>query len=90
MTSLPYSFNTETFITVPCGSNLGFFAPSTSIISSQYTIQQKANAIYYNKSTMDAYYATKYPTNPPVAQFKSDQDRLAALIGKNRIINGGR
>lgn len=90
MSSLPYSFNTESFTNIPSGSNLGFFAPSTSVIASQYTIQQGANAIYYNKSTMDAYYAAKFPTNPPVAQFKSDQDRLAALIGKNRIINGGR
>ena len=44
--SSPYSFNTEVFQNIPRGLGM-----STCINSFQYTNQQGANAIYYNKST---------------------------------------
>ena len=82
--SSPYSFNTEVFQNIPHGLGM-----STCINSFQYTSQQGANAIYYNKSTMDAYYKSldTQPLAPKiyVQQFKSDQERLAYIIGRAKI-----
>jgi hypothetical protein len=78
--SLPYQFNTETFENIPNGLPM-----STSQTSYQYSSQQGANAVFYYKSTMDAYYKTQNSNSPSVYQFKSDQERLAALIGRIKI-----
>lgn len=79
-------FPTEQFINIPCGSNLGMMLPSTSINSYQYTTQQGNNAVYFYKSTMDAYYAQKNSNTQglpvPVVQFKSQQERIQALLGR--------
>ena len=83
--SIPYQFNTEQFINVPCGSNLGWLYPSTSVNSYQYTQKQGNNAVYFYKSSMDAYYAKQNSNSfglpTPVVQFKSQQERIAALLG---------
>jgi len=81
--SLPYSFQTEYFNNVPCGSNLGFMFPSTCVNSYQNTQKNGNNAIYVNKSTMDAYYISQYGSNTGIRnQYKSQQERIAALLGK--------
>jgi len=80
--SLPYKFNTEFYQNTPAGVPM-----STSIHSFQYVSQQGANAIYYNKSTMDAYYKSlpQLSNNPPTMQFKSHQERLAYIVGRTKI-----
>lgn len=78
--SLPYQFNTEVFQNTPNGIPM-----STSQNSYQYSSQQGANAVFYYKSTMDAYYKTQNSNAPAVYQYKSDQERLAALIGRANI-----
>ena len=55
--SIPYQFNTEQFINVPSGSNLGWLYPSTSVNSYQYTQKQGNNSVYFGISSMNAYYA---------------------------------
>jgi hypothetical protein len=83
--SIPYQFNTEQFNNVPCGTNLGWLYPSTSVNSYQYTQKQGNNSVYFYKSSMDAYYAKQNSNNlglpTPVVQFKSQQERIAALLG---------
>jgi hypothetical protein len=78
--SLPYQFNTETFENIPNGIPM-----STCQTSYQYSSQQGANTVFYHKSTMDAYYKSLNPTSPSVYQYKSDQERLASLIGRIKI-----
>ena len=83
--SLPYQFPTESFNNVPSGTNLGLMLPSTSVNSYQYTTKQANNSVYFYKSTMDAYYAQKNSNSQglpvPVMQFKSQQERIQALLG---------
>jgi hypothetical protein len=79
--SLPYSFPAEQFNNVPNG-----LVMSNAVNSYQITQKNGNNSVYVNKSTMDAYYVNKYGSNSstpiPVYQFKSQQERIAALLGK--------
>jgi hypothetical protein len=75
--SLPYKFNTETFQNIPNGIPM-----STAQTSYQYSSQQAATSIFVYKSTIDAFYKAQNPNTPSSYQFKSHQERLAALIGR--------
>ena len=92
MSSLPYSFPTEQYINVPnnqtipnsnCFNGLSVSEPWNAY---QNTQKKANNAVYIYTSTMNAYYTSHYANsngNPiPVVQFKSQQERLAALVGK--------
>ena len=77
--SLNPVFNTEQFQSVPRGS-----VQSNTQNASQIGSGNAAKTIYINQSTMKALYVAQNPNMPQGAlfQYKSQQDRIAALQGQ--------
>jgi hypothetical protein len=77
--SLNPVFNTEQFQNIPRGS-----VQSNSQNASQIGSGNAAKTIYINQSTMKGLYVAQNPNAPqgPLFQYKSQQDRIAALQGK--------
>lgn len=81
--SLNPVFNTEQFQSIPRGS-----VQSNVQNASQIGSGNAAKTIYINQSTMKGLYIAQNPNAPqgPLFQYKSQQDRIAALQG-NYIFN---
>ena len=77
--SLNPVFNTEQFQSIPRGS-----IQSNAQNASQVGSGNAAKTIYISQSTIKGFYVAQNPTAPqgPLFQYKSQQERIAALQGK--------
>lgn len=63
--------------TLPCG---GFI--STVFTFQSVQIQNAANSVYVQKSTVDGQFATSNPSAPKKYTFKTDYERMQYIIGQ--------
>jgi hypothetical protein len=68
---------TPKVINLPCG---GVVSTAFTFQTVQY--QNAANAVYVQKSTLDAQYNTSNGVTPRKYQFKSDAERMQYVIGR--------
>ena len=61
---------------------------STNFIYQSTDIQNAANSVYVQKSTVDAEYAAMNPTAPKKYTFKTDYERMQYLIGRTGSVPG--
>jgi hypothetical protein len=68
---------------LPCG---GFI--STAFTYQTVGIQNAANSVYIQKSTVDGQYAAANPAAPKKYTFKTDYERMQYIIGKRGVVPG--
>jgi hypothetical protein len=65
---------------LPCG---GFI--STTFVFQSVQVQNAANSVYVQKSTVDGQYAAANPTTPRKYNFKTNYERMQYIIGRQGI-----
>jgi hypothetical protein len=68
---------------LPCG---GFI--STVFTFQSVQVQNAANSVYVQKSTVDGQYAAANPTAPKKYTFKSDYERMQYILGCRGTVPG--
>jgi hypothetical protein len=61
---------------------------STPFVYQSVKIQNAANSVYVNKSTIDAQYAATNPASPKKYIFRTDYERMQYIIGKRGVAPG--
>ncbi len=61
---------------------------STAFVFQSVKIQNAANTVYLQKSTVDAQYAVTNPTAPKKYIFRTDYERMQYIIGRQGTVPG--
>ena len=61
---------------------------STAFVFQSVNIQNAANSVYFQKSTVDAQYAAANPRAPKKYIFRTDYERMQYIIGQQGTARG--